>query len=192
MLKRPRRHSQVAFTLFEIVVALAVLALLGAVLVSAAMGRVDESRSATVAQTLNTLSDGVLQFRADVRRYPTHLRYLSSAPPTTEKDLCNQTVPASYRSLWKGPYVKSVILSTGIPVEEMTIADSLHMDPSGTYTVSTNGNLLIVAADVDSTIARDLETRFDGTADWTGGTIRFTHIAAGKGTLKFAVPVRGC
>lgn len=181
-----------AFTLLEVVIGLAIIAFLGAVILSAVGGRVREGRSASLAQTLTTLRDGIVQYRADVRRYPKNLRYLTTSPTAGVTDLCNQTVPASFRSLWRGPYSNAVILTTGLAVEEMVVSDAVELDPAGPYTVSSTGSIVIVTTDVDSTVARELETRYDGTADWVNGTIRFTHIANGKGTLRFAVPVKGC
>ena len=180
------------FTLLEVVVALAILALLGAVILSAAGGRIREGRAASTAQTLSTLRDGILQYRTDVRRYPRNLRYLSTSPIVGVTDLCNQTVPSSLRSLWRGPYTNISILASGLAVQEMVVSDTVELDPVGPYTVSTSGAIVIVTRDVDSTIARELETQYDGNSDWSGGTIRFSHLAAGKGTLRFAVPVKGC
>jgi prepilin-type N-terminal cleavage/methylation domain-containing protein len=180
------------FSLLEIVIAVTIVALLAAVIVSAVVVRLQDSRSAAVAQTLASLSDGILEYRADVRRYPKNLRYLSTSPIAGVTDLCDQTVPASFRSLWRGPYTKTAILSSGMTLQEMIVSDTLELNPTGPYTVTTNGSLVIVTRDVDSTIARELETRYDGNVDWTAGTIRFTHVAGGKGTLRFAVPVRGC
>src|SRR5688500_13836473 len=183
---------QAAFTLLEVVVGLAILALIAAVVLSAVGGRIQDSRAAVVAQTLSTMSDGIVQYRADVRRYSKNLRYLSTAPTAGVTDLCNQTVPSSFLSLWKGPYTRSVILPSGMALQEMVVSDTVELDPTGPYSVTTNGAIVIVTRDVDSTIARELETRFDGNADWAGGTIRFTHLASGKGTLRYAIPVRGC
>ena len=179
------------FTLLEVVIALAIVALVGAVVVASLAGRVRDSRSAAVAQTMATLSDGILQYRADVRRYPKNLTLLATAPVGVT-DLCNQAVPTTFLSAWRGPYVKGVILATGIKIQEITVNDALELSPVGPYTATTNGALVIVAQDVDSTIARELETRFDGNADYTAGTIRFVHVASGQGTLRFATPVRGC
>ena len=183
---------QAGFTLVEVVVGLAILAFIAAVVLSAVTGRLQDSRSAAVAQTLSTMSDGIVQFRTDVRRYPRNLRYLSTSPTFGVTDLCNQTVPLSFLGLWKGPYTRSVILSSGLPIQEMVVSDTLELDPAGPYTVATNGAVVIVTRDVDSALARELETRFDGDADWVAGTIRFTHLTNGKGTLRYAVPVRGC
>lgn len=186
------RSRSRGFSLLEIVIAVTIIALLAAAILSVVGVRLQDSRSAAVAQTLSTLSEAILEYRADVRRYPKNLRYLSTSPTAGVTDLCNQTVPTSYLSLWRGPYTKSVILSSGMALQEMVVSDTVELDPVGPYTVTTNGAVVIVTRDVDSTVARELETRYDGNADWTAGTIRFTHIASGKGTLRFAVPVRGC
>jgi type II secretory pathway pseudopilin PulG len=181
-----------AFTLIEIVIALAIIALIGAVMVASVGGRIGESRAAAVASTLSAINDGLVQYRADVRRYPKNLTLLTTAPAFGVTDLCNQTVPQTFINAWRGPYLKAVVLATGIKVEEMTVNDALELSPVGPYTATSNGALVIVVTDVDSTVARELETRFDGNADFTAGTIRFTHVLSGQGTMRFATPVRGC
>jgi prepilin-type N-terminal cleavage/methylation domain-containing protein len=180
------------FSLLEVVVALLIIAILAAVVATTVAGRVRTGASAAFAQTFSALSDAILEFRADVRRYPTHLNYLSAAPPSTEKDLCSQGVPSSYRSNWRGPYVKSAITTSGLVVSSATIRDSLELDPAGPYTVSTTGALVMVASNVDSTVANALELRYDGNSNFSSGVIRYTVTSSGQGTLKFALPVRGC
>lgn len=184
----PRR----GFTLVEVVIALAIIALISAVVVSQVAGRLRDSRSAALAQTLGTLSDAIMEYRADVRRYPRNLLHLSTAPAYGTTDLCNQNVPASFLGNWRGPYLKSVVTASGVTLQEMTISDALELSPAGPYTSATNGAIVILTSDVDSTIARKLETQFDGGADYATGAIRYVHLSNGKGELRFAVPVRGC
>jgi prepilin-type N-terminal cleavage/methylation domain-containing protein len=189
---RNQLRSRSGFTMVEIVTVLAIMALLAAVVVPQILQRIGEGKGAALARTLSAVSDAAIEYRADVRRYPTHLRFLSTAPTAGTKDLCNQTVPTTFLAAWGGPYVKTPFTTSGVPVGDATVRDSLELDPVGPYTTSTNGSLVVVALNVDSTVAVQLEKAFDGNSTFGSGTIRFTPGLAKTGTLKFAIPVRGC
>jgi prepilin-type N-terminal cleavage/methylation domain-containing protein len=178
------------FSLIEILVAMAIVALILAVLVPVVFRRVTEGESSSIARTLDALQEGVLEYRADVRRYPTHLRYLTAAPGSAT-DICGQTVPASFLSSWKGPYIDRSIGTSGVLVDDMTVLDSIARSPT-TFTASTTGELSLRVQDVDSTVARRVEREMDVTLDFAAGTIRWTNVANGRGILQLVIPVRGC
>ncbi|MGQ0815660.1 MAG: prepilin-type N-terminal cleavage/methylation domain-containing protein [Gemmatimonadota bacterium] len=185
-------NARPGFTMVEILTVIAVLAILSAVIVTQVVPRVTESKGAAVARTLDAFRDAAIEYRADVRRYPTHLRHLTTAPVTGTRDLCNQTIPAQFLAAWRGPYLKAAVSSAGLPIAEATVRDSLELDPAGPYTSTSTGAMVVVTQNVDSVVAVQLESAFDGNSNLTSGTIRFTPGAARTGTLKFAIPVRGC
>lgn len=185
----PVRHRP-GFSLAEILVAIAIIALLLAVIVPTVTSRIRDGQGSAIARTVSSLRDGLLEYRADVRRYPTHLRYLSAAPGSAT-DICGQAVPASFLANWKGPYVNRAIGTTGIKVDEATVLDSIVRTPT-TFTATTTGVLAIRVEEVDSAVARLIERDHDVAADFTAGTIRWTNVANGVGILQLVVPVRGC
>jgi prepilin-type N-terminal cleavage/methylation domain-containing protein len=178
------------FSLAEILIAIAIIALLVAVIVPTVTSRIRDGQGSAIAGTVSGLREGLLEYRADVRRYPTHLRYLSAAPGSAT-DICGQTVPASFLAGWKGPYVNRAIGTTGLKVDEVTVLDSIVRTPT-TFTAATTGELSIRVQDVDSAVARRIERQHDVTEDFTAGTIRWTNVANGIGLLQLVVPVRGC
>jgi prepilin-type N-terminal cleavage/methylation domain-containing protein len=176
------------FSMMEILVALAIIALVLAVVVPMVARRLSDGEAGGVASTLDALRRGVLEYRADVRRYPTHLRYLSTAPGSAV-DICNQTVPSSFLSGWRGPYVDRSIGTGGVNVSDMTVLDSIGRVA---FTSSTTGDLAIRVDNVDSTVARRIERDQDATLDFAAGTIRWTQTSGTRGVLSLLVPARGC
>jgi type II secretory pathway pseudopilin PulG len=174
----------------EILVALAIVALVFAVMLPMVVRRLSDAEGGSVAATLDALRNGVLEYRADVRRFPSHLRYLSAAPGSAT-DICGQTVPASFLASWKGPYINRSIGTGGALVDDMTVLDSIVRTPT-TFTATTTGELSLRVENVDSTVARSLERRQDATPDFAAGTIRWTNVANGRGILQLVIPVRGC
>lgn len=180
------------FTLVEVIVTATLIAVLAAVLIPVVLGRIDQGRSAALGQTLDALGDAIQSYRADVRRYPTQLRNLVTPPDAGLQDLCGQTVPAQFRSEWRGPYIRRSVEASGIAVGDAVVLDTLELDPAGPYTVATNGHIVIVAEDVDSRVAAQVESAFDRGDDFTAGTVRFSPTSSGQGTLRYRMPVRGC
>lgn len=166
------------------------LGLLAGALFPAILGRLTQGQAGSLATTIDALRQGVLEYRADVRRFPTHLRYLSS-PPATAVDICGRTVPTSFLTEWKGPYVSRSVGSSGLRVGTATVLDSIVRSPA-TFTASTVGEIVIRVTDVDSSVARSIEREQDVTPDFAAGTIRWTHVLSGQGILQLVIPARGC
>lgn len=183
------------FTAIELLVVLAVLAILAAVVVRNVGSTTESGRTAGLAQSLDALRQSVYAYRADVRRYPTHLRYLTSKPGSAD-DLCNRTVPPPFLDEWRGPYTGQTITTDGIPIGDARILDALDF-PAG-HTIETPATLYIEVVDVDSTIAARLERAYDGeTLSYTDGVILWDDAGNGSsgdriGTLSFGIPISGC
>ena len=101
------------FTLAEILVALALIALLAAVLLPAVAGQILKGDAGRVAQDLNAVRAGIEQFLADVHRYPGKYSDLSKAISGTGTDINGNQYSAGLAAKWAGPYVtKDTINST--------------------------------------------------------------------------------
>jgi general secretion pathway protein G len=99
--QRTPRASGLGFTLIELIVVMAVLALLLTIAVPRYFQHVERAKEATVKQDLNIMRDAIDKFFGDKGRYPESLeelvkeRYLRSIPvdPLTESDATWLTVP---------------------------------------------------------------------------------------------------
>lgn len=177
------------FTLVEITVAIAILALLAMVLVPQLLSRLTGGQATALASSLSAVSTGVESFRGDIGRYPSTLVHLSDEPSSAD-DLCDRSIPANLLSNWSGPYLNRRITTSGIVSGNSTIQATLRREPE---TYSGFGDLLIDAAGVDLDVAQELEEAFDGNGNLSSGTIRWAaDEAANRGTLSYAIPVRGC
>lgn len=186
-----RERRPPGFTLLEVVVVLALVAVLAAALVTTLARRPSDAQGAALARTFDVLVEGILDYRTDVRRYPPELRHLATPPPDGTTDLCGRTLPAQFRSSWQGPYVGRVLPAAGFPVGDARVENDLETEPAS-ITPDSPGLLIIVTRDVDRDVAIDLEHDYDTTEDLTDGTIRWTATGAGQGTLEYALPITGC
>jgi general secretion pathway protein G len=93
-------HGVAGFTLIELIVVLAILALLVSIAIPRYFAHVDQAKEATLKQDLNVMRDAIDKFYGDKGRYPDTLeelvesRYIRSVPvdPITESATTWQVV----------------------------------------------------------------------------------------------------
>lgn len=176
------------FSMVEVLVALAIVAILSAVVVPQIVGRLRESRESALSQTFFGLSQGVAEYKKAVTRYPSNLTLLTTAPASGATDACGDTLSTANRNNWRGPYVSRQLLATGLPMGDAQIQDVLErVAGPPTY-------LYIVATGVDTKIADGLEAELDGVtgAPTTTGTIRTVVETPTQVTVKYSIPISGC
>lgn len=189
---RQPRALPSGLTLAEVLVALAILAILAAVLLPSVVRQVGAGTAGGLIGELRGLSDGITAFRQDLRRYPLELYHLSSAPGGTDRDACGQLLPNP--GWWKGPYVDRAILRIGIATPAGVVSDTLRRVPP-TLALGQVATLFIDVREVDSVVAAEVERTFDGEPlDYNGGAVLWT---AGpqpdrRGTLSLGLAIRGC
>lgn len=190
-MSRTRRRG---FTTIEIVMVLAVIAILATIILVAVAGRGTRSgQVATLASNLEGLGRGIAEFRGDVLRYPSQLAYLGAPLPGGATDICGTTIPAGLAGRWRGPYLSRTFPTAGLPSGISLILNGLDRDPA-TGGVDEFGTLFIDVEEVEEAVALELEEQFDGATDFGTGSIRWTETApgSGQGTLRYAIPIRGC
>lgn len=173
----------IGFTLAEILVALALIALLAAVLLPTVAGQILKGDTARVSQDLEAVRSGIEQFLADVHRYPGKYSDLSKAIVNTDTDINGATYPDGLVNKWGGPYVTkdtfNATIATGFGATILnTFSKTLHTNGANYVTVSISG--------IDSLDFYRLDEAFDGAGDSTKGRLRWSG-----GTTKYlAIPIQ--
>lgn len=182
------RHG---FTAAEIIAVIAIIAVLAAVIIPQALSRIGDAHASALSTDLKGLSEAIEAFRGNVGRYPDSLTYLTTQP-TAGRDACQSAIPAQQLTQWRGPYINRAISSAGLPVGDMTIRSDLIRNPA-TIAAGNFGVLYIEAENVDQSIALKVESAYDGGApNLTSGNVIWTLVANNRGTLRFAIPIKGC
>lgn len=165
MSKRLRRMasalSKGGFTLPEVLVTVALIAVLAAVVVPTIVGQIKKGDPNRVAQDATDIRGAIEQFVSDVRKYPASIGQLTNVISTSMHPLqTGGTVPSNYTSAdvarWKGPYLNkdSITVSTtgfGWAMQYAFMTDSFTTASSSTsngvgayYGATTNPNRFLV------------------------------------------------
>lgn len=195
------RNEHRGFTFTEIVVALAIIAVLTAVIIPGLTLRLRSAQASSLIQDMRAVNTAIQQYRENVGRYPSNLNQLTSST-VPQFDLCGAALPASLSALWRGPYLAQDV-TNGFVSGDAIFKSPLVRSPSSTAPNFTNldGTLEIDIEKVDSLSAETIDAAFDGytgsSTRFDGGTVRWVPVdgASGMGKIGkiiYILPVRGC
>jgi prepilin-type N-terminal cleavage/methylation domain-containing protein len=180
-----------AFTLVEVIVALAVILILAAVAVPQLGGYLDQKRIEETAALMVEIRNGLTSFATEVGDNAGQLSYLSAPIVNGDQDLCGSAYSGGERGDWidGGPYVNFVIdpvagLATPIGQVEN---DLDRVTGGGTWLRITWNNTVTL---VD---AQAFDLYVDGVLNGGTGTVRWTPQAGtDMATVNYDIPISGC
>jgi|SRR5687768_1032367 prepilin-type N-terminal cleavage/methylation domain-containing protein len=179
------------FSLAELLVGMAIIALLAAVLIPAVTGQIAKSDATRTLQDISSMRTGVEQFVADVRRYPGKLSHLTRAITVADRDVNGVLYSANLVARWKGPYVARDTSGaaggfvTGYGAVAVDSLVRVIYQPGVNYvTIRLAG---ITQADFDR-----MDVDIDGSVNALNGVLRWvTGAGSGVDTVKFlALPIQ--
>ena len=102
MFKRSRQRS--GFTLPEVLVTVAIVAVLAAVVVPSVTQQLGKGDGPALASSIGSLRTSITAFVSDVRKFPRRLSHLTTAISATDSTLFANQAYGSASTKWKGPY----------------------------------------------------------------------------------------
>jgi prepilin-type N-terminal cleavage/methylation domain-containing protein len=173
-----RTHSsrRGGFTLPEVLVTVAIVAVLAAMVVPAVTQQISKGDAPAFASSVGSLRTALTSFVSDVRKLPGEVSQLSTAITITDEDLATTAdggtaYIASVVSRWRGPYENSGITSGQIPLGMGWITSDDLVDSLGyvVLTVTKAGAVIADAAELDSLVDNN-NGAAAGLVRWTPGT----------------------
>ena len=98
-------RARKGFTLPEVLVTLAIVATLTAVLLPALNNQLSKGDASRVTNDLVAIRTAVGAFTSDVRRYPSALVQLKTAPLSSATDVLGNQLGSTLINRWRGPYL---------------------------------------------------------------------------------------
>src|SRR3954466_4777723 len=93
------------FSLAEVLVTIAIIAVLAAVVVPSIGSQLKTGDESRVQQDLSNIRSGVEQFLADVRRYPASVTQLNTLITTGQSAITGGVYTSGQVARWRGPYL---------------------------------------------------------------------------------------
>ncbi len=186
-----KKNRNYGFTLAEVLVTIAIIAIMAAVLLPALNSQLAKGDTSRISSDLTNIQSAVQAFVSDLRRYPQTTSQLidplstNASSTASIKDILGVVYSAADSAAWKGPYISRDVLSnTG---GRATIAGSFAVT-----TQSSTQYLTINLSPISATQFTNLEFALDeGTASSTSSTAGVIRYSSGNSTLGFlAVPIQ--
>lgn len=188
----PRRNRR-AFSLGEILVAVAIVAVVAAVVIPTVASQIQKADPQSVGSSALAVRGGVEQFLSDVRRYPATFGQLTKAPSAGSIGLVGGNFATTEILRWTGPYlqkdsVAALATTSGLNFDPNFKVDTLDVvglvEPLAS---ATTPRYLTLCIAMDSLSALAVDKMFDD-GDLTTGAFRWTVNKVGvTDTLKFLV-----
>lgn len=184
-----RTRARGGFTLAEILVALALMALLAAVLLPTVAGQVLKGDAGRVVQDLEAVRAGSERFLTDTRRYPGRYSDLSRAITVANTDILGNAYNSGQVAKWEGPYITKDTISASVETGFGGRITNAFMAVTNTNAVP---YLTVVVTGITGPDADRIDEQIDGpsTDPRTTGLLRWVS-AGGVDSLKYlAIPIQ--
>lgn len=197
----PRKAQKGGASLPEVLVAMAIVAVLAALIVPVFMDRLQTAQADAVISEMQNLQNGLRMFYRDVGRYPQQLNYLSALEDLNGiRDACGGTITATNQAKYRGPYLNrplQLIDRYGAPPNTryiMASGDSVEASLTRTTAPTVSGGtqqiLQIQIFGPDKATTEYIDTKVDGTLDGTAGVVRYaTPLSGNDNTILWTFPI---
>ena len=179
------------FTLAEILVALALMAVLAAVLLPTVAGQILKGDAGKTVSDLQAVRSGSEQFLADIHRYPGKYSDLTKAITTavaTHKDILGNAYTATMVTKWKGPYVTADTQNAVFPTGFGGVINNVFMQVTNTNAVP---YLTVVITGISGPDFDKIDEQIDGApANRTAGLLRWVSAGGIDSTKFLAIPIQ--
>jgi prepilin-type N-terminal cleavage/methylation domain-containing protein len=183
---RTQSRNHRGFTLAEVLVTIAIIAIMAAVLLPALNNQLTKGDTSRISSDLTNLQSGIQAFFSDIRQYPKTTGELVSPLTASSTDFNGNVFQPSAISAWKGPYVSRDVLSN--------TGGRATFDTTFTATATSSTNFLTVSIyPITSDQFANIEGALDeGTSGATSTTGQIRYAMSGTtGVLSFlAMPIQ--
>lgn len=197
--RRPR-----GFSIMEIVVVLAIIALLTGVITPVIIKRIRYAQAQAAADTFDRLRQAILLFKEHTTEWPIKITQLQGRPDNviiSATRACGGAMSTAVKAAWQGPYLDRdrANPNTGFTTGEWTINDL--MVRVGNLAATDTARLFIQIPSVPIADANRINELVDGppsevppqaAGQDTSGAITWAPVVSGSSTVSYGIVIRGC
>lgn len=99
------RSRRTGFTLPEVLVTVAIVAILAAIVVPTVTNQISKGDDSSLSTNISSFRTGITAFVSDVRKFPGVLQDLLYRPVATDNDIVGGAYGAGAVNRWRGPYM---------------------------------------------------------------------------------------
>lgn len=184
------RGNRSGFTLPEVLVTVAIVAVLAAVVVPTVTNQISKGDDTNFPTNVSSLRAAVTAFVTDTRKFPSRIQHLQVAIANTDKDIFGNQYGAAAEARWKGPYLaggmKAFSATARTDSVDWALAfalDSIDDEANGSGNFTGTGLFIILGGVASRAAAQHIDsiidTGTDVTNDSTTGALRWKPVVGG-------------
>lgn len=195
-------RRRVGMTLGEVLVAIAIIAILAALIVPTLTDRLERAQGDAIISEMRNLENALRMFNRDVGRYPRQLNYLTALEDLNGvRDACGTAISATNQGRYRGPYINRILqlidpygapantrylLSTGDSVDAVLTRTTYTTVGGVTQQV-----LQIHVYGLDKSLLEYVEDEVDGDRDADKATVRYDEpVDPDDNVMRWTFPIR--
>lgn len=175
------RASRSGFTLPEVLVTVAIVAILAAVVVPTVTNQIGKGDDSNLTSNVASLRTGITAFVSDVRKFPSRLQHLITLPVATDDDITGGDYGALSVGRWRGPYQTGSLLAAGANATDSVLVGLAYAIDSlsdTSFTPAGNGYIGVTLGGVASSAAAlHIDSLIDGGTGQNAGNLRWAGVA---------------
>jgi prepilin-type N-terminal cleavage/methylation domain-containing protein len=165
-----RRVKKGGFTLPEVLVTVAIVAVLAAVIVPAVTQQLGKGDAPALKASIGSIQSSIAAFVADVRKFPRRLSDMSIAIVAADSTLhAGQTYGTQAAARWRGPYMASTLA----PDDSLTLG--MNLKGFDSLSIETDMIKMRLTGSTSHADMSAIDTLIDNATGPTAGNLRWTN-----------------
>lgn len=169
-----RQNLKRGFSLGEILVAVAIMAVIAAVVIPSIGAQLNKGETGRVSNDLINIRSAAEQFLADVRRYPSAMGQLTTLPTVSDTGMVGGVYTTAQVTRWKGPYMTKEVGAAAVTGYGVTMTTPFEKFPAvgqQYVTIAIPGLSSAEALEIDKSMDDGVITT--GQVRFASGTLRY-------------------
>lgn len=177
-----QRSHRAGFTLPEVLVTVAIVAILAAVVVPTVTNQIGKGDDANIQSNVASLRTGITAFVSDARKFPSRLQHLLTQPIATDDDITGGDFGTLAVSRWRGPYqtgsLQAANPTNAVDSVLVGLAYAIDSLSDTSFTAAGNGYIGVTLGGVSSAAAAaHIDSLIDGGTGQNLGNLRWAGVA---------------